>query len=365
VLIGAAGASFGPILPSFRSTFGLSAAIGGLLLSGHYTGAVIGILSPNVLRGRMRSTRALAIGGTTVFAAGCLVIGVSPAPWTALLGAVIEGAGWGALVICFNSLFAAGFGERSPAMLTLLNATFGVGSIAGPAAVGLLFGGHFRPPFIAAALLAVLALTLTPALPGAAIAAPDDAAPGLRIHGYAPALALFVVLFFLLGGTEGGVSAWMATNLVATGMSVTRAATITSLFWVLYTATRLVIAPVTLLVPPRWIVTACLAFLAVLMLLAHAAVLTAPAYVLAGAAIAPTFPLSLVWAGKALAISDRVMSFVVAGDLFGGILLSAGAGRLVTAAGATALPFAFTGVAGVSCVLALLLAGQTARIESV
>jgi MFS family permease len=365
VLIGAVAATFGPTLPSYRSTFGLSAAIGGLLLSGHYTGAVIGILSPNVLRGRLASTRILAIGGTVVFAVGCLLIGLAPAPAVAMGGAVVEGAGWGALVICFNSLFASGFGERSPAMLTLLNATFGIGSIVGPAAVGLIFGGHFRAPFIAAAVLAVLMLALAAALPGVSVPTAEKSARRAHTAGYGLLLAGFVITFFLYGGIEGGITAWMATNLVATGLSITTAATVTSLFWLLYTAARLVIAPVSLHVAPRWIVATCLGMVVLLMLLARATALTAPAYVLAGAAMAPIFPLSLVWVGKALKISDRVMGFVIAADLFGGILLSAGLGRLVTAAGANALPTAFAVLGAVTLVLATALALRTGSMERV
>jgi len=65
-----------------------------------------------------------------LLAAGCLVIGAAPGWPVAAGAAVVEGAGWGTLVIIFNTLFASGFGARSAAVLTLLNAVFGLGSSA-------------------------------------------------------------------------------------------------------------------------------------------------------------------------------------------------------------------------------------------
>ena len=147
VLIGATAATYGPTIPSLRSSFHISAATAGLLLSGHFAGSLIGTLSPSFLPARFRSPRLVVGVSIVALSFGCLCIGAARVWPMALGGATIEGIGWGGLVIAFNALFAAGFGARSPAMLTLLNAVYGIGAILGPAGVGLLAGGEFRGPF--------------------------------------------------------------------------------------------------------------------------------------------------------------------------------------------------------------------------
>lgn len=361
LLIGATTAIFGPTIPSFRSTFHLTASAAGLLLSGHFAGSLLGTLSPSFLPRRFRAPRPLAGASTLCFALGCLAIS-SALTWPmAVAGAVVEGTGWGGLVIAFNALFATGFGPRSPTMLTLLNAVFGVGAMFGPAGVGLLAGGNFRLPFLTVAAAALVLLPLGLTLPREELVpAPLHARGTDSLAVLMRPLAWFMVAFFLYGGLEAGMGAWETTQLVATGSSVAAAATITALFWTSYTVGRLVAAPLALVVKPEQLVLGCLAAVGILALCAQAAVITAAAYTACGLALGPIFPLALVWSGRLLHASQRVTSLVISGDLLGGTVLAALLGQLVTDVGAGALPLAFaTLAAGAGGTLLVVQLGGT------
>jgi fucose permease len=360
LLIGAVGAIFGPVVPSFRSTFGVTAAVAGLLVSGHFAGAVIGILWPNLLPPAWRTTSRPAGLAVCIFAAGCVLLGLAPNPVSAMGGAVVEGTGWGMLVVCFNTLFAGGFGERSAAMLSLLNAVFGIGSIAGPAAVGLLFAGRYRPPFLAAAVLALVCAPFAFRLPHEPAGEPGPAASENSSGSSAgPVLAAFIILFFLLGGLEGGIGTWEATQLVSVGFTAAGAATITSLLWMTYTAGRLLSAPLSLRVRPQWVLPGTIGGITVLMLLTPVTGLPAVTYTLAGFGIGPNFPMALLWVTQALASRPRAASLVIASDLFGGVLFSAGLGKLISAAGVSLLPIAFAAIAGAALAVCLGLLART------
>jgi fucose permease len=165
-------------------------------------------------------------------------------------------------------------------------------------------------------------------------------------------LAAFLVAFFLYGGLESGIGAWEPTQLVATGLSPSAAATVTSLFWTSYTVGRLLVAPISLVVKPEWIVLIGLAAVTLLALSAREVEVTAASYTLCGLALAPFFPLAVAWSSRVLGASQRVTSFVISGDLLGGVFLSVLLGQLITVASAEALPFAFAAMAGgILCIL--------------
>src|SRR5947209_2422059 len=230
LLIGATAAMFGPTIPTFRSTFHVTAAAAGLLLGGHFAGSVVGTLSPSFLPRRLRAPRVLTAASTLCFALGCLTISSAPAWPVPVVGAVVEGAGWGGLVIVFNALFASGFGRRSATMLTLLNAVYGIGAILGPASVGLLAAGGFRVPFLVVAAAALALLPFGLALPAEeAIPAPDEERQSPDSVMLGP-LAAFVAAFFLYGGLEAGIGAWVPRHRVARALSVAAAAATTALF---------------------------------------------------------------------------------------------------------------------------------------
>jgi fucose permease len=359
-LIGAVSASYGSIVASFRDTFHVSAATAALLLSGHFAGAVLGVLSPALIPLKYQAPRRTTAISMCLLAVGCLAVGAAPYWQVAVGGALLEGAGWGTLVIIFNTLFATGFGRRSASILLLLNALFGVGSIIGPASVGLILQGHYRPPYLTVAVLAITLLPLAYTLPNTT---PSSAAGDEEVRlrtGIPRLLAVFAAAFFLMGGLEGGITAWEPTHLIYTGLSAASAATVASFFSVGYTLGRLVTATLSLRVGPERIVLAALVATGVLLALTRITLITALAYTLCGFAISPLFPLALIWASKALQMSPRTTSLVVAADLFGGVILNAALGRLIASTSAASLPFAFAVMAAL-CLCILLAVPAVAR----
>jgi fucose permease len=344
--MGATVAIYGPTIPAFRSTFHITAATAGLLLSGHFVGSLAGTLSPSFLPRRLRSPRLVAGVSVVCFALGCLSIAVAPTWPAPIAGAIVEGAGWGGLVIVFNSLFASGFGARSPAMLTLLNAVYGIGAIIGPAATGLLAGGQFRGPFLAAGVAALVLLPLTVALPSREVPPAEGSdPPAPSASGLPVLLVAFTAALFLYGGLEAGLGAWMATHLIGTGLSVAAAATVTSLFWAAYTVGRLLAASLSLVVRPEQLVIVCIAGVSLVVLLARVETAAPIVYTVCGLLVGPIFPLCLAWSGRVLHASQRTTAVIISGDLLGGVILSFLLGRLITATAPDAVPFAFAGMA--------------------
>jgi len=266
LLIGAVQGLYGPVLPSVRASFGLSAATAGWMIGTHYFGSVTGVLLSLFLETRLRSRSRLA-AGLGLVAVGTVSFAVFQAwPW-ALVGVLYIGLGYGILIVAVNALFAMGFGDRSPALLILVNAAFGMGAVVGPLLYGLLSSGNFRPAFLVAGALAVLILPLGWAVPEPQ--AHQRRAPVPTGDGVPRALLGFVALFLLYTAIESSTSGWMATHLVFHGYSQAAAAGLTSGFWIALTVGRLLSVPISLRVTPLQMITPALAGVSVLALAAH------------------------------------------------------------------------------------------------
>jgi FHS family glucose/mannose:H+ symporter-like MFS transporter len=134
VLVGAAQAMYGPALPGLTQAFNLPPGAAGMLVSVHSAGAIVGVLSAVPLA-RLAVARWRVGVSFTLLGLGALLIGLGLSWGLTLAGGLVIGAAFGALVGSINGLYAVGYGRRSPAMVNLLNAVFGVGAILKPAAV--------------------------------------------------------------------------------------------------------------------------------------------------------------------------------------------------------------------------------------
>lgn len=128
------------------------------------------------------------------------------------MGAFIIGTAYGALTIGINSLYVVGFGARSPAMVNMLNAVFGIGAILGPLLIALNTA-DVRFPFLVltatAMLLVPFALTL------------DDRVPvtykSHELKSNTQLLPAFTLLLALGTGVEASTIGYAATYLGAWG----------------------------------------------------------------------------------------------------------------------------------------------------
>lgn len=341
----------GPSLPRLGEQFGLRASGVSWLLSANSLGAFCGVILAGLLTGRL-SPQQRSLTAAAVVTAGCLGLAFAPSFALALLSAAMLGVGFGMLDLTLNVWISGSYGDRSAAMLNLLSASFGVGAVLAPLAVGLADGDFQLPLLVCGALAAALLLALLLLPTGTPQVAASPAPPSLR-SSY-PLLGGFILFFMAYVAVEGGVGAWEVTHLQATlGLATSTAAQLSALFWISFTVGRLISAPLALRVPPARLVTAALLLAAGSLALAAVPSLAALAYALTGLFLAPVFTTGLVWMTRVLP-GSQAPTLVFAGAFLGPVLAAPMIGTLRDTFGPTAIPMSLLGIT----VLALaLLAG--------
>jgi MFS family permease len=275
---------------------------------------------------------------TALLFIGATALSLAPT-WPGLLAAAFVFAlGFGIHVVRLNLLFVAGFGKRGMAMSQLINAAFSVGTILGPAVLGVTVDPSphvFR-------VIAVLALVLFPlsVLMGNKVESPvpssnqatcaDQESWGL--------LAAFVLIMCLVGGAENSIARWTTTLALADGYTYREAANLTALFFAAILTGRLVMVAVGHRAPPSQLVIGSVAVMAVLLTAVTFANAGPLAFALTGVAVAPIFAAMLVWVGGALPTSRHANAVVIAGSLLGNAIFPALIGRAIGHFGERALP---------------------------
>ncbi|MFD5949050.1 MFS transporter [Streptomyces collinus] len=353
VLIGAVQALYGPAIPAFRAEFGLSPSAAGLGLSAHFVGGVAGVLVFDRLYGRVGNRRILG-SSYLLMAAGAAGFALAPGWPTALVAALLAGFGFGGIDYGLNQLFAVGFGHRSTAMLNILNAHFGIGAILGPAVIGAVGSEHYPAVFLA---FAVANLPLLLCLRGvrSQVPVPDGEHGGTGVLGRSlgSVLAVFVVLYVLHVGIEAGVGGWEPTHLETVGYGAGVAATATSVYWLMMTVGRFLVAPLALRFSAQAIITVSCAGMTVCLLAATVPALAPYAYAGVGLFIAPVFPTGLPWLNRAAPQARRAGALVIAASMVGGVAAGPVLGKAIEWSGVRAVPLLLCGVSAL-CLAATL-----------
>ncbi len=151
ILMGAGQSLYGPALPAFSRIFGITVEGAGLMVSAHWVGCLVGVSAMFAYGAKITPRHALAVMTT-----GMAIIAIQTNWALTLVGAVVFGVGYGCATAVFNPRMLRAFGARGPAMLSLLNATFGVGAIAAPL-IFVWLGNNPQTTFaIVAALCALI-----------------------------------------------------------------------------------------------------------------------------------------------------------------------------------------------------------------
>ncbi|WP_030246953.1 MFS transporter [Streptomyces sp. NRRL S-350] len=367
VLIGALQALYGPSIPALRTEFGLSPSEAGLALSAHFIGGVAGVLLFDRLFGRIGNRQILG-ASYLLMAVGAAGFALAPNWPTALAAALLAGLGFGGIDYGLNQLFALGFGRRSTAMLNILNAHFGVGAILGPALIGAVGAGHY-PAVFAGFALANLPLLLclrgvrNEARQPAADEEPNTAAQPALGRSLGSVLAVFVTLYVLHVGIEAGVGGWEPTHLETVGFSATVAATATSVYWLMMTVGRFLVAPIALRFSAQSIITVSCAGMTGCLLLAAVPGVAPYAYAGVGLFIAPIFPTGLPWLNKAAPRARRAGALVIAASMVGGVVAGPALGKAIEWSGVRALPLQL-GAISVLCLAATLWLIRSTRPDT-
>ncbi|MEU2283492.1 MFS transporter [Streptomyces sp. NPDC013178] len=362
VLIGALQALYGPAIPALRKEFDLSPSAAGLALSAHFIGGVAGVLLFDRRYGRTGNRRILG-ASYLLMALGAAGFAIAPTWPTALAAALLAGLGFGGIDYGLNQLFAVGFGHRSAALLNILNAHFGIGAILGPALIGAVGAAHYPALFLAFAL-ANLPLLLC--LKGVRDRTPHPNDPETTA-GQTPlarsltsVLTVFVTLYVLHVGIEAGVGGWEPTHLETVGYGAATAATATSVYWLMMTVGRFLVAPLALRFSAPAIITVSCTGMTTCLLLAAVPGLAPYAYAGVGLFIAPIFPTGLPWLHRAAPHARRAGAVVIAASMVGGVAAGPALGKVIEWSGIRAVPLLLA-TTSAACLAATLWLIRTTR----
>lgn len=307
VLMGAGQSLYGPALPAFSRGFGISLGAAGMLVSAHWIGCAVGVAGMFALGARItpRHVLVLMAAGSALVAAGF--------GWPAtLLGVAVFGAGYGCATVVFNPRMLRAFGARGPAMVSLLNATFGIGAIIAP----LVFVAVGNDPRIAFAICAVMAVLIWA---GAGAASRPEAAAAqqkpqpFRLH-------LPVLTFCMIAiAAEACLIGLGPAALIAAGETEVHAAQLLSLFFLAFLAARVGLTFVAHVIPPFGLYVVAVGGTALFALCA-ALFDAGTSFVAMGGFAGMFFPSGYVTATQKMGEDPRVAPTIIAAGLVGGIL---------------------------------------------
>ncbi|MFJ3303671.1 MFS transporter [Streptomyces sp. NPDC086549] len=333
VLIGMLQALYGPAVPGLRAEFGLSPSGAGLGLSLHFAGGVAGVLAFNAIHSSI-SNRALLAASYGLMAAGGA--GLALADWPTAMAATppthprtlarrVTPSGWSRRIL--SGVPTARLGCRSPVTTA-------------------------KPP----------------ALPGR-----SPTRPGCR-EGSRQADARAVELS---GAIQERVSRARAQESSTSSTSPSPRATVagsrplkgvgrpalvaTSVYWLMMTAGRFLVVPITLRHSPERILTVCAAGMTVCLLPALVKGVAPVAYAGVGLFIAPVFPTGLPWLNRALPQAGRAGAWVIAASVIGGVAAPPLLGAGIEASGIHAVPWLLTVLSAASLLATVWLIRLTRR----
>ncbi|MFO1202331.1 MAG: MFS transporter [Tabrizicola sp.] len=305
VMMGAGQALFGPALPVYVRDFSLTEGEAGLFVALLWVGCFLGV-AVMYLRGALIGPRHTLV----VMAAGTGIMAAGPNWWLTLAGGVLFGVGYGMATAVFNPRVMRAFGAAGPSMLSLLNATFGVGAIAAPLAFVWL--GSDPAWAFGIVAVAILGIWVFAGPAGREAAAPAGEVKAFRPHW--PILGFGLVAI----GMEASLAGLGPTALIQAGVEEHLASQLLSAFFVVFLLARVALIFVAHRVEPFVLYTVAVGSAA---LFALGAVFVSPAYffVAMGASAGVFFPGFYVTASGKMGEDLRVPPTIVASGLVGAI----------------------------------------------
>lgn len=325
VALGLTTASLGPTL------LGLSEQTGSQLsqISFLFTTRALGYLGGSFIGGRLYDRlpghRTMAVA--FLFAAAMLAF-VPQVPTLWVLTAVLLAIGFaeGVVDVGGNTLIVWVHRERVGPYMNGLHLFFAVGAFLSPLLISqmILLTGSFGSGYLLLALLLIpVALVLFPLPNPQPIVSHAERAsvrPNLLL------LALFVLLFLLVAGTENSFGGWIYTYSVKADLANEQtAAYINAAFWGAFMLSRIASIPIAARVRPRVIVLADLALalagLGTLLAFSSSTWALWAGTILFGLGIASAFPTLLTFAGRHMVITGAITGWFFVGASLGGMIL--------------------------------------------
>ncbi len=359
-LMGAIAAVYGPLLEAISRRYGVSLPVAGLTLTAHFVGASIGVVSSMYFVRRVPARHLLG-SALLIVGAGSTIVAFGGRWPLFLLGVAVVGVGFGTLDLTLNQLLARTATGGRASRLTMVNATYGVGAVAGPLVVSWLTADRFPDLFAAFAVVAAVlslssrGLTARPtgrltrrAEFGAARSGRVASTLGVERHRL---LGAFFLAYVFYVSVETSTSGWLATELHGGGYSVAVGGVVTAGFWCGVAIGRFLAVPVHRIVSEPAFVIGGLAVSIVLDLLASSARVALVAYPVDGLALAAVFPMGIAWYTHLEKRSSNGVSYLLFGTMAGGILGPGAESLAVSAFGVRAVPFVIAALAFVDLTL--------------
>lgn len=336
LVLGMALSVLGPALTELRERSGAGIGDIGILFAGQAAGYIVGSFAGGRLIDRFNGHRVFA--GSLVL----LGVGLATVPFfddlTGLFVTfVIIGLGASVCDLGGNTLLMWELGAGSGRPMNLLHMCIGIGALVAPLMVYVGLDLAMWTAAVVCALLTVWALRVpAPSRPPQAREEHTDTTLSI--------LLLLFLFFFLYVGLEVGFAGWIKTYGEEVGLSELAATWLTTVFWLGFTAGRLLASAIADRVGPDVILyVACFASVAAAAVMiagggATPAVWTATAMM--GVATAPQFPGMMNLAERRIHISGSATAWFVGGAGAGGLVFPLVIGRFFDARGAKALPVA-------------------------
>ena len=306
VLMGAGQSLYGPALPAFSRNFRVTIGEAGILVSAHWVGCAVGVAGM-YFKGRHVTPQHTLL----LMALGAAGVATGLGWWLTVLGAVVFGAGYGCSTVVFNPRVLRAFGAQGTAMLSLLNATFGVGAIAAP----LVFVALGNDPTVTFALVAAIAAMIWLGAGQAGHSgAPTTTGTPQRFRLNIPILGFGMLAI----GTEACLIGLGPTALIAAGETEVHAAQLLSMFFLAFLVSRVLLIFTAHLLRSFSLYTLAVSGVA---LSALGAALISPAvfFVAIGGFAGLLFPSFYVTASRKMGEDLRVAPTIIAAGLVGGI----------------------------------------------
>jgi len=330
-LVGALEALYGPSLIRIIDRFDADPSTVGIVISAHFVGGLLGVLTSQNLHNRIGNKTLLSVGYLLLII-GSVSFAWAPTLTLAITASALAGLGFGALDYALSHLFAVAFTTNASRMLNYLHGFFGLGAITAPLVVAL-FGPERYPAYFTGfailALITALGITGVSAQPTQSTVSDtrsvdvsntqETPRPLGSTSKVVTLFALMVAVFVLHVAVGSGIGTWEASYLSLQGMSVEFAAAATSIFWLSMTISRFALASVIKTTAPATVVIASCLLMFTASLSASIDGIAIVAFAIAGFAIGPIFPTALAWATQLFGEKTWVSGYLIALSMIGGI----------------------------------------------
>ncbi|MEZ4591994.1 MAG: MFS transporter [Chloroflexota bacterium] len=248
-----------------------------------------------------------------------------------------------------NTLLMWTHGKKAGPYVNGLHFAFGLGAFLAPTVFAqvLKMGGGYQQAYWALASLAVpvgLFLLFLPRSPELSDQQEESSQPQQNLRKLLPTILIAMLFLFFYVGSEITFGNWIYTYALTLNLAdATRAAYLTSGFWLSFTIGRAISIAVATRYQPEQILT--VAFLGGLGALALAILAPGSLTMLWAATLLVGFFMAPIWAtgynlaGQSITLTATVSSIIILGDSFGGVVLPWLTGQAIERFGARTMPW--------------------------